>query len=176
MTIFFTFRKLLDDVYGTLTFRNFGAHSLPSGWEALPESISYSQSGFAHNIPNTRAHSTHLASQNTAYRGSYLPKPFRSDGVRMSSNSNKEESGFTHAWNVEPVTFRPTENHSGGVPGELTWRPTGRSVMSHDFCQPTPLTGLESLPVLSGRADLSNGFIKGHECPANAQPQESQVQ
>ena len=94
----------------------------------------------------------------------------------MSRNSKKEYSGFTHAFNVvEPVTFRPAENHSGSVPGELTWRPTGCSVMSQDFCHPMPFTGLESFPALSSGADPSNGFIKGHHFPVNSQQQETQV-
>ena len=53
-----------------------------------------------------------------------------------SRHSPKEESGFTHAQNIEPVTFRPKENHGGELPGHVTWRPTGKSVMKKDFSTP----------------------------------------
>lgn len=60
-------------------------------------------------------------------------------GVRRSRHSNKEKSGFTHAYNVEPVTFRPHENHTGDLPGNVTWRPTGDSVMKKSFQRPSYL-------------------------------------
>ena len=84
----------------------------------------------------------------------------------MSRTSKKEDSGFTLASNVtEPITYRPTENHSGSVPGELTWRPTGCSVMSQDFYHPIRLTGPESFPVLSDGPETSKQFIQGHHFP-----------
>ena len=56
--------------------------------------------------------------------------------LESSRHSQKEESGFTHAHNVEPVTFRPHENFGGEFPSHVTWRPTGRSVMKKDFNPP----------------------------------------
>lgn len=56
--------------------------------------------------------------------------------LESSRHSNKEESGFTHATNVEPVTFRPRESHTGDLPGDITWRPTGSSIMKNNFRQP----------------------------------------
>ena len=47
---------------------------------------------------------------------------------------SKEKSGFTHAQNVEPVTFRPHENYGCEIP--YTWRPTGTSIMRQDFFNP----------------------------------------
>jgi len=43
----------------------------------------------------------------------FKPKPFRSEKLQPSDSSNKEYSGFSHAYNVEPVTYRPTEAHTG---------------------------------------------------------------
>ena len=76
-------------------------------------------------------------------------------GLHSSKHSQKEESGFTHAHNIEPVTFRPRENFGGELPGYMTWRPTGRSMMKNDFNSPyymkvsyqtsvMPCTGLAS--------------------------------
>jgi len=42
----------------------------------------------------------------------FKPKPFRSD-KQQSDSSYKEYSGFSHAYNVEPITYRPTEAHTG---------------------------------------------------------------
>lgn len=53
--------------------------------------------------------------------------------VAKSFHSRVEDSGYTQAYNNEPVTFRPFENHDGEVPGYITWRPTGRSIMKRDF-------------------------------------------
>jgi len=43
----------------------------------------------------------------------FKPKPFHSEKLQPSDSSNKEYSGFSHAYNVEPVTYRPTEAHTG---------------------------------------------------------------
>ena len=45
----------------------------------------------------------------------------------------KEESGFVHNINVEPVTFIPGAAHSGNVPGWYTNRPTGVTITTTDF-------------------------------------------
>ena len=151
---------------------------MSSGWEALPGSVNYNNSGFTHNLPITRKHSSYPASQSTGYHNSYIyvPESFGSNRFRMSRNSKKEDSGFTLASNVtEPITYRPAENHSGSMPGEFTWRPTGCSVMSQDFFHPIRLAGLESVPVLSGGPDTSKQFTQGHRSPVNVQQIQTQV-
>jgi len=45
----------------------------------------------------------------------------------------KEESGFVHNINVEPVTFIPGAAHSGSVPGWYTNRPTGVPITTTDY-------------------------------------------
>ena len=57
-------------------------------------------------------------------------------GLESSRHTHKEKSGFTHAHNSEPVTFRPHENFTGSLPGHMTWRPTGSSIMKNDFYEP----------------------------------------
>lgn len=51
-----------------------------------------------------------------------------------SCHSNREETGFTHAQNTEPITFRPSQAFSDLSPS-AAWRPTGHSVMKRDFTQ-----------------------------------------
>ena len=44
----------------------------------------------------------------------FQPKPLHVDTVRPSESSSKEYSGFSHAAiNNEPITYRPTEAHTG---------------------------------------------------------------
>lgn len=43
----------------------------------------------------------------------FQPKPLHIDTVQPSQSSNKEYSGFSHASNVEPITYRPNEAHTG---------------------------------------------------------------
>ena len=50
-----------------------------------------------------------------------------------SQYTQREESGFTHAQNIEPITFRPCEAFSNDLSPLTTWRPTGHSIMKKDF-------------------------------------------
>ena len=59
-------------------------------------------------------------------------QPDRSD-VSRRSVGGKEGSGFTHAYNDEPITFHPDAAHSGAVPAWYTDRPTGFSIMKTHF-------------------------------------------
>ena len=45
----------------------------------------------------------------------------------------KEESGFVHNINEEPVTFQPGAAHAGNVPGWYTNRPTGVTITTTDY-------------------------------------------
>ena len=81
-------------------------------------------------------------------------------GLESSRHSQKEESGFTHAQNIEPVTFRPHENYGGEFPGHVTWRPTGRSIMKKDFNSPHYMkVSRELLPLIIIPSFLSTKFI-----------------
>lgn len=79
-------------------------------------------------------------------------------------------SGYSHAVNIEPITYRPTECHNNDLPGYITWRPTGHTIMKEDFKKTPLLSGHESLPMATERGNKSNGYIKGHSYPALAQP------
>ena len=61
-------------------------------------------------------------------------------GKQGSLHTHREDTGFTHAQNIEPVTFRPPEAFNDDLSPQTTWRPTGRSVMKRDFPLPTQLT------------------------------------
>ena len=166
-------RRLVSDNYGSQTSRDFTRPAALTGNEQLPGSVRCAASGFTHNLPFTRALSNHRASSSTQYYTSYPHKQFRSPMV-VSGHSNKEESGFTHACSVEPITHRPNENHVGGFPATATWRPTGYSVTKQDFRRNNPLVGNETIPCITARRTEACGYIKGNQCVANAQPVEAQ--
>ena len=170
-------RKLLVDSYNSLTTRDYTPAQLNTGMEQLPASLYQGGrvSGYVHNAPNTRAPLVELTSSDTAYRNYYPLKQFRSDSNHPSMHTNKEESGFTHACNQEPITYRPTECHAGGLPGHLTWRPTGHSITRVDFKQAPLKSGHEAFSQLSFRACHSNGFVKGNCVPAQAEPIDQKV-
>lgn len=60
-----------------------------------------------------------------------------SPALRGSQHTQREDTGFTHAQNIEPVTFRPPEAFANDLSPEATWRPTGKSVMKKDFSVPS---------------------------------------
>lgn len=70
----------------------------------------------------------------------------------------KEGSGFTHAYNDEPVTYRPTEAHDGRTDPRFTWRPTGTSIMKTHFLPSQHQRGNERLPILSHGSMRDTGF------------------
>ena len=163
----------MSDNYGSQTSRDFTRPALLTGNEQLPGSLQGAASGFTHNLPFTRALSNHRASNITQYNTSYPHKQFRSPLVG-SGHSNKEESGFTHACNVEPITHRPNENHTGDFPTSATMRPTGYSITKQDYRRNNLLVGNEALPCITARRTEACGYIKGNQCVANAQPVEIQ--
>ena len=57
-----------------------------------------------------------------------------------SSHSYSEDTGFTHAQNIDPITFRPPETFVNDLSPQVTWRPTGSTVMRKDFTAPPQLT------------------------------------
>ena len=52
-------------------------------------------------------------SMSTEQATRFQPKPLHVDTIRPSESSSKEYSGFSHAINEEPITYRPTEAHTG---------------------------------------------------------------
>ncbi len=170
IVITLSFSKLLDDSYNSLTYRDYIPPELKIGMEQLPLTIRQGPSGYSHNTPITRVPLNERVSSNTYYRDDYPLKEFRSDSKHPSHYTRKEDTGFTHAVNIEPVTYRPTECHASELPSHVTWRPTGRSIAKGDFTQAPLKTGHEGLPLLSHQPCLSNGYIKGNCFPAEAQP------
>ncbi|KAI8487067.1 PREDICTED: protein phosphatase 1 regulatory subunit 32-like [Branchiostoma belcheri] len=108
-------------------------------------------------------------------------KPMEKTDFYHNSIGNKEESGFTHAYNVEPVTFHPGSPHKGEMPGWMTDRPTGVSIMKTNFLRSEDPSGKEPLPNVADRAVRDTGFTHetakpqflGH--PANAFTRVDQV-
>ncbi|KAL5010449.1 hypothetical protein ScPMuIL_012754 [Solemya velum] len=72
----------------------------------------------------------------------------------------KEETGFTHAFNVEPVTFKPNDPHKNERPGWWTHRPIGVSVMKTSFLQSRYPHGAEQVSNLAPGSDRETGFTR----------------
>ncbi|XP_054774334.2 stabilizer of axonemal microtubules 4-like [Lytechinus pictus] len=70
----------------------------------------------------------------------------------------KEGSGYTHAYNVEPVSFNPGSPFKNDIPGTWTGRPTGTSVMKTSFLPSQRPAGDERLPIITNRSDHETGF------------------
>ena len=103
----------------------------------------------------------------TEQKAAYTQKPnrFSHEGPRRLMLGEKEETGFTHCKQVEPITFRRDEALIGKERGTSTTRPTGRSAMKEDFRASSAHES--AAPPHYGKrlchsAEISNGFIKGH--------------
>jgi len=68
------------------------------------------------------------------------------------SFGHKEGSGFTHAYNNEPITYRPNECFASKNPFWTTWRPTATSVMKMSFKTMENPEGTEPFNRLSKKA------------------------
>lgn len=73
---------------------------------------------------------------------------------------HKEESGFTHGKNIEPITFQADNSHRNDVPGAYTNRPTGGSVMKRDFMPSQYAHGNEPFTMISTNAERGTGFTR----------------
>lgn len=78
--------------------------------------------------------------------------------VHTKTVGRKEGSGYTHAYNAEPITFHSGSPHKNEYPGFYTDRPTGRSIMKTAFQPSLYLEGDEKLPVITNRSDRDTGF------------------
>ncbi|XP_071941327.1 stabilizer of axonemal microtubules 4-like [Antedon mediterranea] len=70
----------------------------------------------------------------------------------------KQGSGYTHAYNVEPITYHPGSPYKNDMPGFFTDRPTGISVMKTSYRPSKYSHGAEKLPFISDRSDHETGF------------------
>ncbi|XP_064397724.1 stabilizer of axonemal microtubules 4-like [Halichondria panicea] len=180
--------ELLRANYHTHTQSEYAGYRMPQGSDPFPGKVTPFMSGYAHNTPTTLPTTRQVAgyphhglhkhpvatekAMSTEYNTRFLRQPFREQhGPNSSSHSNKEESGFTHAHTIEPITYRPHDNHTGELPGHVTWRPTGFSLMKSSFRPPSYMKGSEPFVVaISGTADHSNGYVKGSKAKAHVQP------
>lgn len=71
----------------------------------------------------------------------------------------KEDSGFVHAYNDEPITFVPGNPHKNDRPGWATMRPTGTSIMMTSFQPSTYPRGDEPFSTISHGSDRGSGFV-----------------
>lgn len=84
-------------------------------------------------------------------------QPDRSD-LNRKSIGFKEDSGFTHNHNVEPVQFHPDYAFQGDAPGYLTDRPTGLTITKTHFLPMSLPNGAEALPRIAIRSDRESGY------------------
>ncbi|KAL3884068.1 hypothetical protein ACJMK2_030290 [Sinanodonta woodiana] len=85
--------------------------------------------------------------------------------VSMMTVGPNEDSGFTHAYNDEPITFHPGSPYKNDMPGWATQRPTGVSLMKTDFRQSHYPHGHEPLPNLASGSDRGSGFVREKSKP-----------
>lgn len=73
---------------------------------------------------------------------------------------NREESGYTHAYNDEPVTFEPGRPYKNDKPGWMTHRPTGNSLMKTSFMPSMYPRGDEPFTTVSHGSERLSGFVR----------------
>ncbi|KAK3724554.1 hypothetical protein QZH41_019602, partial [Actinostola sp. cb2023] len=97
----------------------------------------------------------------TEAKARFLGLPSNRMNTSCKTVGYKEGSGFTHAYNDEPVTFNPMESYDGLIDPRFTYRPTGFSVMKGSFRPVQDQHGNEQFPVMSHGSDRSTGFTHG---------------
>lgn len=109
-----------------------------------------------------------IAAENSNYGPGYMTTEtkVRFDGQPPDrslggESGPKEESGFTHAYNIEPVTFHAGSPYRGDIPGWATDRPIGHSIMKTHFLPNEYMHGAEPLPKIANRSDHNTGFTTG---------------
>ncbi|KAK3096952.1 hypothetical protein FSP39_005069 [Pinctada imbricata] len=107
--------------------------------------------------------------ENTGYGPKYMvsetKQKYIGDQPERMDLTNKtvgpsEETGFTHAYNVEPITFIPGQPHKNELPGWATGRPTGVSIFKTDFRRSEYPHGDEPLPSLAHGSERGTGFTR----------------
>ncbi|XP_046574794.1 LOW QUALITY PROTEIN: protein phosphatase 1 regulatory subunit 32-like [Haliotis rubra] len=77
----------------------------------------------------------------------------------------QQDTGFTHSYSVEPVTYQPMSAFKNEQPGYFTNRPTGISVMKTSFLPTEYPRGKEPLPNLAAPSDHDSGFTRERAKP-----------
>ncbi|XP_002740326.1 stabilizer of axonemal microtubules 4-like [Saccoglossus kowalevskii] len=91
--------------------------------------------------------------------------------TQHKSVGNNEETGYTHAYNIEPITFHPASPHKNVRPGWMTDRPIGnRTIMKTDYQPSEYLRGNEKLPVVIDRSTRDTGFTREVAKPLYVNP------
>ncbi|XP_070191414.1 stabilizer of axonemal microtubules 4-like isoform X2 [Littorina saxatilis] len=70
------------------------------------------------------------------------------------------DSGFTSAYNIEPVTFYPNNPHLGDKPGWFTSRPTGHSITKTTYNPWSYPRGDEVNPGVTDPSERGSGFTR----------------
>ncbi|XP_076444876.1 stabilizer of axonemal microtubules 4-like [Babylonia areolata] len=70
------------------------------------------------------------------------------------------ESGFTHSYNIEPVTYYPNNPHLGDKPGWFTSRPTGISITKTSYNPWLYPRGNEVNPGVTDPSERGSGFTR----------------
>ncbi|XP_064627223.1 stabilizer of axonemal microtubules 4-like isoform X2 [Lineus longissimus] len=158
--------KIVGSNYMTVTQRDFRPSVGSNGTDPLPCSVHQVGSGFVREKPITNPSSKEgPASMTTETATKFRGFPSERMDISRKTVGPNENTGFTHA-NDEPVTFQPGQPHKGDIPGYLTRRPTGRSIMKTDFQRYGYPLGNEPLPCIADPSEHNTGFTRG----TNAEP------
>lgn len=161
-----TLADICSKNYHTVTELEFQPYKENSGKEPLPGSVHQVGSGFVRQKPITFS----TEADGPKYMVSETYQRFKGDqpdrkcsqhvDVSMKTVGHPEGTGFTHAYNVEPITFIPADPHKNDKPGWHTGRPTGISIMKTDFLRSEYPHGDEPLPNLAAGSDRGTGFTR----------------
>jgi len=96
----------------------------------------------------------------TENRMRYLGKPSERMDTSNKTVGYKEGSGFIHAFNIEPITYRPNENFHGRFRSIYTNRPTTNSIMKSSFQTTEQPCNNMNTKLLSKRAERDTGYTR----------------
>ncbi|XP_062510540.1 stabilizer of axonemal microtubules 4-like [Corticium candelabrum] len=98
----------------------------------------------------------------------FLKEPNGKLDTSTKTVGRKEGSGFTHAINIEPITYRPPESFRHSYPN---YRPVGMSMMRQDYTPNKTMQGNEHLRSVSYRAQDETGYTTGNRAKPLFTPQ-----
>lgn len=156
-----TLADICSKNYHTVTELAFQPYKENSGKEPLPGNVHQVGSGFVRQKPITFPKDA----DGPQYMLSETSKRFRGDqpdrmDVSMKTVGDPEGTGFTHAYNVEPITYYPADPHKNDRPRWQTHRPTGITIMKTDFLRSEYPHGDEPLPNLASGSERGTGFTR----------------
>ncbi|XP_046360732.2 protein phosphatase 1 regulatory subunit 32-like isoform X2 [Haliotis rufescens] len=158
--------RICGNNYVSMTTKDFKPYQENSGLEPLPRSAHQTDSGFVRQKPITNptereGPKSMMSETHERFKG------LRGNNMDLSQLTvgPQEETGFTHSYSVEPVTFQPGSAFKNEQPGYFTGRPTGISIMKTSFLPTEYPRGKEPLPNLAAPSEHDSGFTRERAKP-----------